>query len=262
MGITLSLLERLATIDIFAPKMSIMDIGSSNLYSAPAKNIVGFVRRFAPEYVDTPGEETLDQFAIRLEEGAGYDPVRGGVNGSWAGELFEKAGFEYSSIDIAGGYKTTGFDLNAQSLPPSWQGAFDIVINCGTTEHVFNQAHAFKTIHDLTRAGGVMVHQLPVSGYPDHGFFLYTGRFFFMLASCNGYEIIDVHYDDPGKVEDLTQGARNAGRYHAALKTLLHNPPMPVTNCGMTVCYRKMTNSPFVGPVDKSTSVGEFLVNL
>lgn len=64
-----------------------------------------------------------------------------------------------SSIDIAKGYKTTVFDLNTEQAPQHWKDNFDLVLNFGTTEHVFNQSNAFNTIHNMTKKNAFIMHQ-------------------------------------------------------------------------------------------------------
>jgi SAM-dependent methyltransferase len=67
---------------------------------------------------------------------------------------------------------------------------FDLVMNLGTLEHVFNIAQGFKTIHDHTAPGGLMIHGLPFSGWVDHGFYSFNPTFFWDLAAANGYEVV------------------------------------------------------------------------
>src|SRR4051812_9047362 len=108
MGIAFSYVQKMDELGLFGGGgTSILDIGSSNLYSAPAGDIKAFVRKYGPGAADD-----LDAFAARLEAGSRYDPVHGGINEAFAGELFEKAGMRYESFDIADGYRTTIFDLN------------------------------------------------------------------------------------------------------------------------------------------------------
>ena len=59
---------------------------------------------------------------------------------------------------------------------------FDVVTNCGTTEHVDNQnGHnnyiAWKNLHDLLRVDGLHFSSLPAIGYwPDHCNISETGK--------------------------------------------------------------------------------------
>ena len=61
------------------------------------------------------------------------------------------------------------------------------MVNTGTTEHIANQAQAFRIIHDLTRIGGVMFHEVPAGSW-NHGLINYTPKFFLLLHKQNDYE--------------------------------------------------------------------------
>ena len=93
----------------------------------------------------------------------------------------------YSAIDPGTPGSTYQFDLN---LPVPLEQQFDLVINIGTAEHVFNVHQFFKTAHNLTKPGGVMIHSCPFTGWPDHGFFSFQPTFFFDLARSNHYTIL------------------------------------------------------------------------
>ncbi len=123
MGITFDMIEKMFELNLLKPNCKIMDIGTSNLYLAPAKNVVNLLTKFIPYTSE------LDDYAARLEYGAHYDAIAGGRNISWAGDFFEKCGLSYSSIDIAKGYKTTVFDLNTEQAPQHWKDNFDLVLN-------------------------------------------------------------------------------------------------------------------------------------
>lgn len=69
---------------------------------------------------------------------------------------------------------------------------FDVVINNGTAEHVFNIAQVFKTIHDHCAIGGLMIHDAPLLGWLDHGFYCLQPTLFYDLATVNCYEIVKV----------------------------------------------------------------------
>lgn len=99
--------------------------------------------------------------------------------------------FEYSGItsfDYSGSDDAVKVDLN---VPVALDGTYDVCINCGTTEHIFNQYQAFKTIHDATAEGGVMIHWQPAHGFNhvNHGFYLVQPGLFFDLAHANRYAV-------------------------------------------------------------------------
>jgi hypothetical protein len=262
MGITYSFVEKMDELGMFGKGGArILDIGSSNLYSATADDVRGFLRKYAPHAAD---DET---FAARLAHGSGYDPVKGGRNESFIGELFEKAGMAYESFDIADGYRTTILDLNRAPLPDKLRGKFDLVLNFGTTEHILNQLNCFKVIHDATRVGGCMFHSLPAVGFVDHGYITYTGRCFFDIGGNNDYEMVACWFDGPsangGTVLD---SLRSYSTYFPALKTTLDAyaaseqgrllADLRIPDIGINVVYRKLRDKPFWGALESSTSVG------
>lgn len=67
---------------------------------------------------------------------------------------------------------------------------FDIVINTGTCEHIFDQRRVWQVIHDGCKVGGLMVHALPLWGWLDHGFVNYNPTFIADVAAENDYEIL------------------------------------------------------------------------
>jgi SAM-dependent methyltransferase len=109
---------------------------------------------------------------------------------SFAGELFARAGLSYEAVDISPYPRTMAIDLNRGRLPFWRRGRYDLVTNCGTTEHVVNQLNAFQLIHDACKVGGLMYHGVPMAGDFSHGFISYHPKFFTRLQEVNGYEII------------------------------------------------------------------------
>jgi SAM-dependent methyltransferase len=118
--------------------------------------------------------------------------------GSASGEDFSKSapasrafwisiGFTYSTIDFDGHRESTAINLNQDRVPEKLFGQFDLVVNTGTTEHVANQDNAFRVIHDLTRLGGVMYHEVPAGSW-NHGLINYSPKFFLLLHKQNDYE--------------------------------------------------------------------------
>jgi tetratricopeptide (TPR) repeat protein len=254
MGITYALLEKLRTRGVFGDGGArVLDIGSSNLYLAKPGQVTDFVGRFS---TGVQGSD-LAGFAERLAKGSAYDPIKGGINQAYVGELIERCGMQYLAFDIFQGYGTEILDLNVAALPEKYRGHFDAVINSGTTEHVLNQYNSFKTIHEATRVGGCMVHALPASGFTDHGYFTYTGRMFFDLASYNGYEIVDFYYDGPAGTDDLYQSTRSYAKSIEHLnKALEQLKPAGIPNYSLVVILRKVHDAPFKACLETSTTVG------
>lgn len=64
---------------------------------------------------------------------------------------------------------------------------YDIVVNFGTIEHIFNVFQFFENFHRWSKVGGYMIHGLPFSGWYDHGFYNFNPTFFWDLARANTY---------------------------------------------------------------------------
>jgi hypothetical protein len=93
----------------------------------------------------------------------------------------------YTAIDPGTPGSQYRFDLNQ---PVPLNDKFDVTINIGTGEHVFNVYQFYKTAHDLTAEGGLMIHSAPFTGWIDHGFYSFQPTFFFDLARANRYHVL------------------------------------------------------------------------
>ena len=261
MGIAFSYVRKMEELGLLGRGIRILDIGSSNLYSASSADIGDFVQRNQPSAVTG-----LDEFSARLSHGSGYDPVSGGRNEAFIGELFETAGMQYESFDIAAGYKTRIVDLNRAALPAKLRNRFDLVLNFGTTEHILNQLNCFKVIHDATAVGGFIFHSLPAVGYVDHGYITYTGRCFFDVAGYNEYEVLACWFDGPSGGNSLLQSFESYSSHFPALRKALDDlsqtdhgrslKALKVPDIAINVVYRKVKDKPFWGALESSTSVG------
>lgn len=267
MGISMATVHVMERYGLLGAGRKVLDIGSSNLYCATADEISNFVRR----HNSTPRRD-LNKWVEQLAAGSLSDASGQALNQSFVGELFEAAGMDYDAIDIAVGYKTTVLDLNTMRLPEKMVGAYDTVINCGTSEHILNQMNVFATVHAATKQGGLIMHAVPSIGYVDHGYFCYTSRFFFDLAGYNQYEVVDMWYDGPSSQENVFASARQYQTYfpvltkrlemigHEDRETLLDQTGIPTI--GICLVYRKDKDVPFMGTVETSTSVGTIPTDL
>ncbi len=109
-------------------------------------------------------------------------------------DYFRSLGFkEYKSIDINGAYESLQFDLNKNiSKTYNFNEKFDLVINNGTGEHVFNQYSLYLNFHNLTKVNGMMLNILPFIDWINHGFYNFNPIFFADLAASNNYELIKI----------------------------------------------------------------------
>lgn len=161
--------------------------------------------------------------------------------GEFAAELYLTAGIAYNALDVYENKWATICDLNHEDCPDNYVNSFDLVTNFGTTEHVCNQANSFKVIHDALKIGGVAIHQLPCTGYFNHGLYTYSPKFFLILAHMNQYEILDFWLSSPGWTEDINDVQNVPGTEYYKDK---------IGSGILNVVFKKTSDSEFVIPSD------------
>jgi hypothetical protein len=142
---------------------------------------------------------------------------------------------------------------NAQKLdlnrPVDLPRTYDLCINHGTAEHIFNIAQVFRTMHDWTKPGGLMIHEGPFTGWLDHGFYCLQPTLYYDLAAANGYEVVSM---------SITEIASNTiqrleRREHLSRLAKAGKVPM---NAMLFVVLRKVEDSPFCVPMQGVYSNG------
>lgn len=229
-GADLILMMKLHEAGHLPRRARILDLGAQNLYCDGQDAILTqFVQTFAPE------------LAINAAQ------ISALANRGYAGDLFTLAGFHYTCLDVFAAPHGIIFDLNFDAMPQELSGAFDLVMNHGTTEHLLNQFHAFRLVHEFTKPGGVMVHSLPMQGYVDHGFFCYSGKFFKRLAEFNDYKAVEIGFSEnaegtktPGYMRRERARLRAAGDYHST----------HVKDASVCAILQRRNEDAFVPPLD------------
>jgi SAM-dependent methyltransferase len=147
----------------------------------------------------------------------------------------------YRAVDLHGTAIAEKHDLN---LPLPFSDQFDVVTNLGTAEHIFNQYQVFKSIHEKTLPGGIMIHSLPHQGCYDHGFFNYHPTFLFDLSHANRYEIVLCLYCDDSVTPSALIPLRDRAAYVSlALEKKISN------YCGLIAVLRRPSDdAPFATP--------------
>jgi hypothetical protein len=98
-----------------------------------------------------------------------------------------------SSIDVSD-YQESSIvhDMNHPlwDRHPDLAGQFDLVIDGGTLEHVFNFPIAVQNLMFLVRPGGSILTANPANNLCGHGFYQFTPELMYRLySSANGFEI-------------------------------------------------------------------------
>jgi hypothetical protein len=218
-------------------KNKLLDVGPQNIYHVTEQQIVQFLRNQG--VIDT---KKVSEEINRLVY---FSTPRPDERTTLLSEITDLADIEYNSIDVCPGLKTEILDLNFDQIPARLRGRYDVVLNFGTTEHIFNQWNCFEVIHDALKAGGVVYHQLPSSGYLDHGYYCYTPLFFKEIAQANGYQIEALEVTPAGEssFEGLGIPSRSGDTLLHAPGSLNENDRVPATN--MHVILRKVADTRF-----------------
>jgi hypothetical protein len=231
-------------------KNRILDIGPQNVYNTTNAQIEAFVRaqglKVGPE-----------KFKTEMERLVHFSTPRPGERTTFFSEISDLTNIEYNSFDVCPGLKTELLDLNYDQLPQEYNDYYDVVLNFGTTEHVFNQWNSFKIMHEAVKVGGVVYHQLPSTGYLDHGYFCYTPVFFRDIAKANGYEILEMFLTAAGEnlLNELAIDVRADGAGIA-----IANSGKPATGADRVPSYnihcilRKVRSAPFKVALEIATA--------
>lgn len=105
-------------------------------------------------------------------------------------EYWENNGVSHTSIDLNGKDGAVSLDLS-KPLPENFYHAYDIVTNCGTSEHVDDQFECWKNIHRCLKGNGLLLSANPEKeNYNEkHCNWFYDLNFFETFASRLGYVI-------------------------------------------------------------------------
>ncbi|NUB46538.1 class I SAM-dependent methyltransferase [Fertoebacter nigrum] len=127
-------------------------LGRQKLHLNGAK-LARFIRNAAALGFDLAAEDLVqpDGFTETLLARLGYPPIA-------ALDFTDKEGAAHIH------------DLNLP-VPAELQGRFDIVIDGGTTEHVFHIGQALDNCHALLKPGGLLLSFVAGDGWFGHGFF-------------------------------------------------------------------------------------------
>lgn len=109
-----------------------------------------------------------------------------------AAGFFHNLGFDnISALDISD-YEGADIiaDLNDPDLPKKIGRQFDVVYDSGTLEHIFDAPSAMRSIAQLVRIGGVVVHATPSNGFLDHGFWQISPDLYRTFYKKAGFEVL------------------------------------------------------------------------
>lgn len=102
--------------------------------------------------------------------------------------LYEMLGFSHSVRIDQSAYEAADeqLDLNDHETPAALCDAFDVVLDSGTIEHVFNIGQAMSHCLKMTRPGGRIIHLTPSSNAVNHGLYSVSPTLYADFYSASG----------------------------------------------------------------------------
>lgn len=83
-------------------------------------------------------------------------------------------------------------DMNAP-VPEAWHGRYDVVIDGGSLEHIFNVPTAFANLGNMLKVGGTIFVNTPANNMMGHGFYQFSPELMYRIFSeDNGFAIRNV----------------------------------------------------------------------
>jgi hypothetical protein len=119
-------------------------------------------------------------------------------------EVFEKLGMRLETVDI---HPSRGVERVVDLNAPTDLGAFDLVIDPGTTEHCFNVGQALLNAAQAVRVGGSIMHMVPVT-MVNHGFYNFSPTLFADLYTQNGWTLEVMGLTDGKDMQAIKPWAR------------------------------------------------------
>lgn len=211
---------------------SILEIGEANWYYNDAPGLDDEIRNRTN---GAKQDEMLARLAALLADKPPY------WNFSLVKLLYEVywAPEQVDSIDFDGTPQAAKLDLNEKIPIVPY---YDTVINHGTAEHVFNIGQVFRTIHDATAFGGLMIHESPFTGWIEHGFYSLQPGLFFDLAETNDYRMVAMY------IQDLDARSLHGISSREEIYDLAKDGKLPANSMLLTV-LRKTTDLAFRVPI-------------
>jgi SAM-dependent methyltransferase len=134
----------------------------------------------------------------------------------YADDMLKPLGFEDVDVMDVSDYEGANVihDLNCL-LPPHMHEKYDLVLDGGTLEHVFNFPVAIENAMRLVKVGGHVMISSPANNYCGHGFYQLSPELFFRTFTPeNGFEILRIymqcgenyyHIYDPAAIRDRVE---------------------------------------------------------
>lgn len=118
---------------------------------------------------------------------------------AWKGTIWDRNTNSQAALTLLGADKVVVTDVSDYENPDflmdfnqpvdrSRYSTFDVVLDVGTLEHIFDVPTALENMIRMTKVGGEIILILPASGAIDHGFYSFSPTLLHDYFKANGFE--------------------------------------------------------------------------
>jgi hypothetical protein len=132
----------------------------------------------------------------------------------FADDILRHLGFSNLDTMDASDYEGASVvhDLNHR-IPENIFNKYDMVIDGGTLEHIFNFPVALENLMRMSKVGGHVMIRTPANNQCGHGFYQFSPELFFrVFTPANGFELIRVYLVTKGRHFHIVDPAKVHGR--------------------------------------------------
>lgn len=104
-------------------------------------------------------------------------------------------------------------------FPKKYENFFNLTVDSGTIEHIFDIKSVMVNIVKTTRIGGYVLQGVPTNNFLDHGFYQIQPTFFYDFYKANGFKIIEAY-----RVEQCSSAYRFYKYQPSVFSTFFVNP--------------------------------------
>lgn len=113
--------------------------------------------------------------------------------------IHAKTLFEFLGISEKDYYDIDKFDFDKPKITHDLQypidskfhDFFNLIIDSGTLEHIFDVRSVMENITKITKVGGYVLQFIPAQNMLNHGFYQFSPTFFYDFYTSNGFEIVE-----------------------------------------------------------------------
>jgi hypothetical protein len=110
-------------------------------------------------------------------------------------DFFKTLGFDIcDSLDYSTNEGATLVQNLNEPLAPGLASRFDFIIDGGTLEHCFNVAEYMKSMVNMLKVGGRVIHINPANNFTNHGLYQFQPTFYYSFYGANHFSDMECFY--------------------------------------------------------------------